>query len=62
MVRPIASAAAPMLGAGSSSRGVVVSTIASSSVTWMNVSPWVRGMFGLTCAMTFFAARVAGLV
>ena len=47
-------------GAGSSRRGVELSTIASSRVTWMNVSPCVRGMFGFTWATIFLAASAAG--
>ena len=39
-----------------------LSTTTSISETWMNESPWVRGILGFTWAMTVFATCAAGLV
>ena len=38
------------------------STMKSMSRMWMNESPWVRGIFGLTSVTTVFATWAAGLV
>ena len=42
--------------------GMSASTMRSILETWMNESPWVRGMCGLTWATTVLAASAAGLV
>ena len=42
--------------------GASLSTAMSMSLTWMKASPWVRGMLGLTRAITVFATEAAGLV
>ena len=62
MCRPMASSTGPILGGGSSMIGCSLSTIQSSLLTWMNESPWVRGMLGFTWAMTVLATDAAGLV
>ena len=46
-------------GAGTSRIGAADGTSTSMSLTWMKQSPSVRGMFGLTCAMTSEAFSVA---
>ena len=39
-----------------------LSTTWSIWETWMNASPWVRGILGFTWATTVFATCAAGLV
>ena len=62
MCLPMASSTGPILGGCSSTTGAVLSTTMSRSLTWMNESPWVRGMLGLTRATTVLATVQAGLV
>ena len=42
--------------------GVSASMMQSMSFTWMKLSPSVRGMFRLICAITRSAHSAAGLV
>ena len=62
MCLPMASSTGPIFGGGSSMIGCSLSTMTSISETWMNESPCVRGMFGLTWAMTVLATCAAGFV
>ncbi len=62
MCLPMASSTGPILGGCSSMMGASLSTTMSMSLTWMKESPWVRGMLGLTRAMTVLATAAAGLV
>ncbi len=62
MCLPMASSTGPMRGGWSSMTGASLSTAMSMSLTWMKASPWVRGMLGLTRAMTVLATAQAGLV
>ena len=62
MFLPMASSTGPIRGGGSSMIGASLSTAMSMSLTWMKASPWVRGMLGLTRAITVLATVQAGLV
>ena len=62
MCLPMASSTGPIRGGWSSMIGASLSTAMSMALTWMNESPWVRGMLGLTRATTFLATEAAGFV
>ena len=62
MCLPMASSTGPIRGGCSSMMSCSLSTMRSISETWMNESPWVRGILGLTWATTVFATWAAGLV
>ncbi len=62
MFCPMACSTSPMAGGDSSMSGMSASTMRSILETWMNESPWVRGIWALTWATTVLAASAAGLV
>ena len=61
MKAPILCSTGPISGSGYSNGGWSTSTARSIWLTWMNDSPSVRGIDGLSCTMTVFAAAI-GLV